>query len=400
MSGDASPAVISTLAELVSINSVNPNYQGGVNEASIAQYVEQFFQKRGIATQRQYVFKDRPNVIARLPGRESKRRIILEAHLDTVSAVGMTIEPWTATIRDGKLFGRGACDTKAGLAAMMHAVAAVHDRQHVPACEVLFAATIDEEFSYRGVARLCQGLPTGGDQQNELVEPLWADAAIVAEPTSLRVVTASKGLVRWSIETRGLAAHSSKPQLGNNAIEQMAIVIAALGEHSSRLSRITHPLLGSPTCNVGVIGGGSQVNLVPDRCEIEIDRRMLPGETVAGVLAEYQGLLDELAEVHPQLDAVMHTPQLTDFPLETDRNEPPVISMLEILRERGLDDVPLGVPFGSDASKFGAIGIPSIIFGPGSIDQAHGPNEYVPCDQVIEACEIYRQFLLQFGERR
>ena len=380
--------VLETLADLIRINSVNPNYDGGVPEAELARYVEKFFSSRGIETTWYSVFPDRPNIVARIPGRDSSRRIILEAHLDTVSVTGMTIQPWCPDSRDGKMYGRGACDTKAGMAAMMHALASLAADAITPACDVWFAATIDEEFSYRGVVALCDELKSGP-------HPI-AEAAIIAEPTLLQPVIASKGLVRWKIETMGKSAHSAKPHLGVNAIEHMARVITALQADTMELARRPHPLLGPATCNVGVVRGGVQINFVPDRCEIEIDRRMLPGETVDSVLSHYQSLVERLAADDPQMSVMMHPPMLTDVPLETDPASPAVQTMVRVLNKLDLDSTLVGVPFCSDASKFGALGIPSMILGPGSIDQAHAAIEFVECDQVILATEIYRRFMTEF----
>jgi acetylornithine deacetylase len=315
--------------------------------------------------------------------------------MDTVSVRGMAIQPWSPQIRDGRLYGRGACDTKGGLAAMMHALASLAEERVRTPCEIVFAATVDEEYSYRGVAALCRESPfepLSGNTESGL----HADAAIVAEPTSLNMVTASKGLVRWKIETRGRAAHSAKPHLGVSAIEKMAKIITAMQSDTERLSLRQHPLLGPATCNIGRIRGGEQINFVPDRCEIEIDRRMLPGESVESVLQHSQALLDRLAAEDRDFDAQISPPMLTDVPLETDKNCQPVRTMASVLSELGLDATPIGVPFCSDASKFGAIGIPSMILGPGSIDQAHAAVEFVDCQQVIAAAEIYRRFMIEF----
>jgi acetylornithine deacetylase/succinyl-diaminopimelate desuccinylase family protein len=394
--------VIKTLTDLVRINSVNPNYEAGVPEAQMADFVEQFFATRGIETWRQLVYPNRPNVIARIPGRNPQRRIVLEAHMDTVSTVGMTIDPWNPEIRDGKLYGRGACDTKGGMAAMMHAVAALAENQVTPECDVLFAATIDEEFSYRGVVALCDSLGPGIVDPHILSKetpprnPWTAEAAIIAEPTELMLVVASKGLVRWKIETCGKAAHSAKPHLGVNAIQHMAHIITAIEQDTLRLSKSAHSLLGPATCNIGIVRGGVQVNFVPDRCEIEIDRRLLPGETRETVLAHYQQLIDSVAAKHPGMDVAMHSPMLSDRPLETDADSAAVKTMAKVLSDMGMDASLMGVPFCSDASKFGAIGIPSMILGPGSIDQAHAAVEYIECSQVIQAAEVYRRFLVEF----
>lgn len=376
------PPVLETLSDLIRINSVNPNYDGGVPENAIANFIEKFFTDRKIETWRQPIFPERENIIARIPGKDSRRRIVFEAHMDTVSTVGMTIDPFEPTVQGGRMHGRGACDTKGGMAAMMHAIASLQEDGLTPPCDVWFAATIDEEFSYRGVVALCQDLQ--------------ADAAIIAEPTELQAVIASKGLVRWKIETIGKSAHSAKPHLGVNAIEHMATVIQAIQQDNIDLANRSHPLLGPATCSIGVIRGGVQINLVPASCEIEIDRRLLPNETCEDVLSHYQQLVDRLAAQDPSMNVVLHPPMLTDVPLETRPDTTAVRTMVSILGDMQLNDEPIGVPFGSDASKFGAIGIPSMILGPGSINQAHVADEYIQCDQVVTAMEIYRRFMLEF----
>ncbi|MSU35692.1 MAG: M20 family peptidase [Pedosphaera sp.] len=376
-------SIIQMLAELVRINSVNSSYQDGPGEREIATWIRRFFEQRGIDVWEQEVFPGRPNVIARLPGRDPSRRVILEAHTDTVSVHGMSIPPFEPRVKDGKMFGRGSCDTKGGLAAMICAVASLHEDGIQPPCDVWLAAVVDEEFSYRGVVKLCEGL-TG-------------QAAIIAEPTGLRAVIASKGVLRWRIVVRGKAAHSGKPHLGVNAINHMARVILALeNDHRDLMTRV-HPLLGPGTVNVGVIHGGVQVNFVPDRCSIEIDRRLLPGETVGAVLAHYQELLDLLTVQDPALDAFMEPPMLTDEALETDPDSGPAQLASRLLVEMKLNGSLCGVPFGSDASKLSRQGIPSLVFGPGSIDQAHAAVEFVDLAEVERAFEFYRNFILRFA---
>jgi acetylornithine deacetylase/succinyl-diaminopimelate desuccinylase-like protein len=195
---------------------------------------------------------------------------------------------------------------------------------------------------------------------------------------------------------QGKAAHSGKPHLGVNAINHMARVILAIEQDHLRLAARPHPLLGPATANVGVIRGGVQVNFVPDRCAIEIDRRLLPGETVQAVLSHYQALLDELKSRHPTLDATMETPMLTDEALETRADCAPAQLASTLLGEMGLDGTLSGVPFSSDASKLSRQGIPSLVFGPGSINQAHAAVEFVELAEVEQAFEFYRNFILRF----
>jgi acetylornithine deacetylase len=374
--------VLQTLSDLVRINSINSSYEGGPGEAAVAAYVRRFFEQRGIETWEQEVFPGRNNVIARVPGRDPSRRVVFEAHMDTVSIKGMTINPFDPVVKDGKMHGRGSVDDKAGLATMMHAIAEVHASGEKPPCELWMAAVVDEEYSFRGVVKLC--------------EDMQAHAAIVAEPTEMRCVIASKGCVRWRIRTKGKAAHSAKPYLGINAITAMARVVLAMQEDHERLAAAPHPLLGPGTCNVGVIHGGVQVNFVPDEAVIEIDRRLLPGEEVETVLAGYQTMLNDLSRQHPDLIAEMEKPMLQDWPFQTDHTTSLVTLSRDVLRSMQRDDTVCGVPFCSDASKFGRLGIPTILFGPGSIDQAHAAVEYVECSQVEEALRFYTEVARRF----
>ncbi len=375
--------VLSTLADLIRINSINTAYEDGTSEAGVAAYLKEFFQREGIETFEQEVFPGRSNVIARLPGKNSARRVVLEAHMDTVSVKGMTIPPFEPTVSNGRMHGRGSCDTKAGLAGMAHALVALKRDGIVPPCEIWFAAVVDEEHAYRGVVKLCEGLT--------------AHASIVAEPTELRLVVATKGVLRWRIHTHGKSAHSSKPHLGINAIEHMSRLILALEPEHASLSQHVHPLLGPATGNVGIIKGGVQVNFVPASCVIEIDRRLLPGDNVPQIFARYQTLIDELAARQSGFHATIEQPPLlVDEALSTEVSEGVVKTASAVLRDAGLDGTPAGVPYGSDASKLSRQGVPSIVFGPGSIDRAHAAVEYVETDQVLQAFEFYRDFLKRF----
>jgi acetylornithine deacetylase/succinyl-diaminopimelate desuccinylase family protein len=370
-------SVLGLLADLVRINSVNPSYEGGQPESGMVNYLREYFERNSLETWQQEAFPGRPNLIARLPGRSPSRRLVFEAHTDTVSVGGMTISPFDPVISEGRLYGRGSCDTKGGLAAMAYAATSLKRAGIVPPCDIWVVAAADEEFSFGGVRRLLEGLQ--------------ATAAVVSEPTQMRVAIASKGVLRWRIQCRGRAAHSSKPQTGINAITNMARVILALEGDGARLQSTTHPLLGNATLNVGIIEGGRQVNIVPDVCTIDLDRRLLPGEAIPEVLAHYRSLLD------PSLSAHFEVPMLEDEAFETSNGTDLVQCALRVSEELNLNRTPIGVPFGTDASKFSRAGIPSIICGPGSIDLAHGPIEYVEISQVDEAVEFYRRLMITFA---
>ena len=303
--------------------------------------------------------------------------------MDTASELGME-NPFVPERKGNRLYGRGSCDTKGGLAAMMHAVKALKDSGRSLENSVLLLAAADEEHAFRGVVKALEG-------------GLRGDGAVVAEPTDLRTVVASKGILRWRIHTHGKAAHSCKPHLGVNAIGKMAKLILAIQEKCCpALTSRQHPLLGCPTLNVGVIHGGIQVNQVPESCTIELDRRMLPGETRRQVWQELESLIDELRLQDPEMAVEMESPTLEDFPLETSATERIVETVSTASgRVTGHSHV-IGVPYGSDASKFASAGMPSVILGPGSIDHAHGPQEYVDLDQVMSAVEIYASTIAEF----
>ncbi len=304
--------------------------------------------------------------------------------MDTASVEGMEIEPFDPRIEAGLLYGRGSCDTKGGLAAMLHALRLVSESGQPPPATITMAATVDEEHSFMGVRALVEAGFT-------------ADGAVVAEPTDLQLVTAHKGCLRWKVHTRGKVAHSSKTHLGVNAITAMAkIAVAIENRIIPKLEQNRHPLLSCATLNIGLIRGGTQVNNVPDHCEIEIDRRLLPGEDRDSVWNEFEEVLAGLRREDPSLQVEMEDPMLEDQALETGEHER-IVSTASAAFEKVFGHCEIvGVPFGTDASKLSRAGIPSIVVGPGSIDQAHNTVEYVNLEQVRQAAELYRLMMVSF----
>src|SRR5262245_32176942 len=235
-------------------------------ETRLSHYLEDWFTWHDIPFARQTVMPGRDNLLARFESSTSGRTLLFDVHQDTVPADGMTIEPFVPTVEGGRLYGRGACDIKGGMAAMLLAVARLCRERPRGAASVILACTVDEEFTHRGSSHLAES-------------KLAADLAVVAEPTRLDLVHCHKGAVRWKIHAKGVACHSSSPHLGVNAIYRMGKIIGALVEYADHLAQTNpDPMVGSPTLSVGRIEGGQSVNIVPDWCEIEIDRRLVPGE--------------------------------------------------------------------------------------------------------------------------
>ena len=377
--------LLNLLADLISINSVNPAYGANApGEGKIGEYVADFFRRHNIPFERQEVLPGRFNVIGKARGRDNSRCLIFDAHLDTVSVDGMTISPFVPEIRDNRMFGRGSCDTKAGMAGMMMALKQVSQGSTAPPTDIWVAATIDEEYSFQGIQHLA-------------AQGIRADGAVIAEPTQLETIITHKGCLRWKITTHGRSAHSAKPQLGINAISKMTKLIQAIEARIlPRYESQRHPLLGTPTLNIGMVKGGIQVNLVPEYCEIQIDRRTLPGEKVGNILADFQAVVDELTSQDPEFKAVIETPFLEDSYLETSPSAT-IVKVTEAVCQKVTGRSKLqGVPYATNASKLSRIEIPSLVIGPGNIDQAHTAVEFVDLDQVVQAAEIYLGIMLSF----
>jgi acetylornithine deacetylase len=375
--------LLNLLAELISINSVNSAFgPEGAGEGKIGLFVADYLRKNKIPVERQEVLPGRFNVIGKWKGKASDRCLVFDAHLDTVSVQGMEIEPFKPEIRHNRMYGRGACDVKSGLAAMLVALKTVSRMDNPPPCSLWLLASIDEEHSFQGIRHFASQAPP-------------AVAAVIAEPTLLDIIVSHKGILRWGIRTLGRQAHSSKPRLGVNAIVKMARLIRAFEEELNPLYYArTHPLLGPATFNVGLISGGIQVNLVPDRCEIQVDRRTLPGENSEQILAEFEAVMKKLVAEDPQFQAEMDPPALEDAALETSADSPIACCARQVCQEVLGHCELVGVPYATNASKLSQVGIPSIVLGPGNIDQAHTSVEYVELDQVGKAAEIYARIMM------
>ncbi|WP_238402821.1 M20 family metallopeptidase [Paenibacillus mesophilus] len=379
--------IAEVLGQLVSIPSVNPGFPGGMGEEGVADYVSRFFQRLGLERIEQQVEPGRRNVIGILPG-SGPGALLLEAHMDTVQTEGMTIDPFGADIRDGRLYGRGACDTKASLASMLVAIETLATRGIVPPVSVHLAAVVDEEITYKGVTAVADEIAAGR---------LRYDAAIVGEPTRLDIIVAHKGCVRFHIDAVGIACHSSTPHLGANAIEGMLEAIDYLKREAElHYPKAAHPLVGSPTHCVSMIQGGIAPNTVPESCRIMIDRRTVPGEEPMEVWRNMKERVEPLQSSVPGVRYVVREPFLIDYAMEVKVDEP-IVGCLQRSRDERADGRRIiGATYGSDASKLVRVGVPAVVFGPGNLEQAHTKDEWVDLDEVATASNIIVQTILTY----
>jgi len=368
------------LADMVSLDSVNGNISGVADaEVELARYLAEVAEGLGLQTQRLPLTGDSFNLLVLHKVDPKAPWLLFESHLDTVTVANMTISPFEAVIADGRITGRGSCDTKGTGAAMLWAL-----RQCVEAgglsTNIAVAFTTDEEIGKAGVRAFC------GEQLACLG---WRPVgAIIGEPTLLQPVVAHNGIARWKIHTRGVAAHSGDPSKGRSAISAMVRVIDAIeGQYIPSLTA-RHPLTGKAQCSINVIHGGVQVNVIPERCEIELDRRVVPGEDNRTVLPAVEEVLEELRRVHPDLEVEQQEAYL-DPPLDPAGGEAFAARVGQVLAGLGLANEPAGVYYGTDASQFSEIGIPAVVIGPGSIEQAHTKDEWLSLEQLNRGIDVY-----------
>ncbi|MCB1061918.1 MAG: M20 family metallopeptidase [Verrucomicrobiae bacterium] len=374
-----SPAAL--LQTLIRIPSVNPDGDPGsdvTGEAACASFVGEFLEKAcGATVSFDEVEPGRPNVIGKLSAGSAgskKPRILFAPHTDTVSVSGMSIDPFGGEIRDGKIWGRGASDTKGTMAAMLWAFWELRDRLADLNAEVTFAGFMGEE--------------TGQPGSQHFAERYRGqfDFAIVGEPTSLDVVHTHKGCVWVELTATGRACHGASPELGENAITKLLPVLHAIDtELRFELATFANPVLGHATVNIGQIRGGSRTNIVPDRCTASLDFRETPELASAGGAL---GLLGALLQRHGWAESIGVKANVDTRPLNTPVENPFVQTLLS------LGAKPVGAPWFCDAAWLSALGdIPAVACGPGSIAQAHTEDEWLKVEDLEAGVKFYRRFL-------
>ena len=347
--------------ELVRTPSVNPGLDpDGAGELACARLVHEWAEAHGLDSELDEVAPGRANVVVRA-GRGRGRSLLLLGHLDTVGVSGMA-DPFGGDLRDGCLHGRGAYDMKGAVAAAL--AAAAEAQRNGSGGELIVACAADEELASAGAERL-------------LEQGLRPDYAIVCEPTDERICSAHRGFAGFEIETRGRAAHGSRPDLGVDAIAAMGVVLTRLEALATELlARAPHPLLGTPSVHASLISGGQEFSSYPARCLLQGERRTLPGETDAAIAAEVASLA---AGVDAETRLVLSRPALE---LDPEHELPQAL-----LRAAGAE-ASEGVAFWTDGALFGAAGVPTVVFGPRG-DGAHAAEERVEVESLVRCAEVY-----------
>ncbi len=358
---------------LVRADSRNPLLvPGGPGEGEAARLLAGVLEAWGFRVELHEVAPGRPNVVARV-GTGGANALLFNGHLDVVGVDGMRHAPFDAEEREGRIYGRGAADMKAGVAAMCAAAAlAADDLTHG---EVIVAAVVDEEFASAGTRALVE-------------RGVRADAAIVAEPTGLAVMPAHRGFVWLTLTFRGRAAHGSRWELGVDAIRHAGLVLAELDVlDAGELTRHTHRLLGHASLHASLIAGGSGMSTYPDRCELKIERRTMPGETPAQVLAEVEAACARVRARRPalQVDVAL---TLAQNPSDVREDAPIVRALADALTQQAIPVRTGGMSAWTDCALFNEAGIPAVCFGPGDIALAHADEEYVDVEEIPRAAAV------------
>jgi succinyl-diaminopimelate desuccinylase len=378
-----SARMIDRLARLVAINTENP--PGRETEAGAFLAVE--LREIGFVVETQELMPGRVNIIARFENGPGPT-LAFNSHIDVVPAGdGWSHPPFDLKERDGRLYGRGACDAKASIVAMLETVRMMVAERGRWQGTLLAVFVADEEAESRGAKFYAKGGPR-------------IDYAVIGEPTSNAVAIAHKGGLRPIIRVSGVAAHSGTPELGVNAIFQAAELLRAIeAHHHDQVCRRHHPLVGSASLTVTRIGAGIADNIVPDGCEILLDRRLVPGESEVAAIAEIEQLLERLRQekgIHAEIVGFKPT---TGGPTATAPDHPLVHAATRAAGEIAADIAPQGFPGACDLVHFRSVGAQGVVMGPGSLAVAHKPDEFVPIDEFIGASRAYLQTALAMLHR-
>ncbi len=371
---------ISLLRDLVAIDSVNPSLvAGAAGEKAIAEAIADRLKRIGLDVHVQQVAPDRPNVIAVLDGRQPGRSLMFCGHIDTVGVEGMSA-PFDPQQRDGRLYGRGSQDMKGGVAAMIDAARLAAESVFRKG-RLIVAAVVDEEYASVGA--------------DALVRDWKADGAVVTEPTDLQVAVGHKGFAWVHVETRGRAAHGSRPTDGRDAIFRMGRVLQRLEALDRTLqSRPPHRLLGTASLHASLIDGGRELSSYPDRCRLQMERRTLPGETDGHVADEVAAILHALRAEDPEFEASSRfTFGRPPYELAPDHVLPTALAASAA--KCGSATTIVGMSFWTDAAVLGGAGIPSVLFGPGG-GGLHSLEEYVNVADVVTCRDALARLALEW----
>jgi acetylornithine deacetylase len=373
------------LQKLIQIESINPSLDPqGSGEKKIGQFLQKYLKKMGLKVEIQKVIADRSNIVGIKRGKGSGKNLILNGHMDTVGARGMTIDPFQGDHKNGQVFGRGSADMKSGITSILAACEVLQAEKIQLNGDLILAFVVDEEYKSRGTEKLLQEYS--------------AQAAIVCEPTDLKIGLAHKGFIWGNVKIQGKASHGSRPDEGIDAITkagQFLMEIEKLGQN--HLLNKNHPLVGSPSVHASLIKGGRELSTYPDYCQIQLERRTIPDEDEDILKNELDNIIKQIQKKDPQFkaeaDIIFQRP-----PLEISREEPIVEVLAQCYKKTLNKDAKYsGITWWMDSALFVQAGIPTVTFGP-SGSGLHSAVEYVNFQSVLDCAIILADVATHFCE--
>jgi acetylornithine deacetylase len=377
------PGVSELLSAMIGFDTVNAGISGKERpEQPLVEFLEELAQESGLEARRLPVPGQSDELLLLYQHDPALPWILFDSHLDTVSVDGMSIEPFAGREGEGKIWGRGACDTKGTGAAMFRGL---HEYSHKPGNNnIALLFSVDEEWGMSGIREFTNlhyrdlGFAVKG--------------AVIGEPTRLQTVVAHNGVLRYAVQTHGVAAHSSTPALGVSAISTMAHLITFLEEEFIPTCTAEDPITGRAQCSINVVRGGTAANIIPDLCEIQVDRRTVPGESSADGTDRFREAVLEFERRHPKTEITwqvsVDTPVL-DHRLSTEFSA----GVLKVMSGAGLGGSGIGVTYATHAGDLSVAGIPSVVLGPGDIAQGHTKDEWIDVQELKKGVEIYRTLM-------
>jgi len=392
-SDDRFPSVRELLASMVSYETINSNNSGRKNpEERLVGFLQDLAERSGLETKRFAVPDNSDDLLIIFRRKADLPWILFDSHLDTVSVDGMSIEPFAATEKDGRIWGRGACDTKGSGAAMFRALweyardAGSGARNAARGNNVALLFSVDEEYGMAGVRTFASKHYPGLGFK--------VKGTVVGEPTNLKTVVAHNGAVRYIVKTHGISAHSSNPAAGKSAISDMARLVTYLEDEFVPACDRFHPLTGKAQCSINTIRGGTASNIVPDSCEIQIDRRTIPGESTDEAVDGFKKALGEFEKRFPKSEITWEIS--IDLPsFDSSDSAPFPKAVLGVMARMGFAGTGIGATYGTHAADLQKRGIPAVVLGPGDISQAHTKDEWIEISELDKAVGVYKRLMME-----
>jgi acetylornithine deacetylase ArgE len=371
-------SAVETAKTLISYDTSGPP----TRELPLAKWIKDYLEDIGANAELQMVDKDRANIIGKI-GEGKGSGLLLSGHIDVVPAGDLNLwkitHPFEATIRNGKLYGRGACDMKGPDATILEAAKTLAKEKYKRQLTLSFTAGEDTTGWY--VTKVIE---------ERKVTRKEARLGIIPEPSMMEIVRSHKGSGAARIMVQGKAAHSSRPELGINAISKASDLLQELGKFQKTLNKKPHPLLGPTTIECTLINGGFKSNIIPDQCTLTLNMRLIPGdEKPANTKAWLRAIIKTCEERDPKFKAKVLEIR-TNPPLDVPEDSEVVKLLGKILKKQ-----PIGAPYYTEAVNYTKAGIPTVICGPGNIDQAHTPDEYITIKQLDLGLKTYKESIRQ-----